>query len=218
MWFGYRKRTYTRNQGHLQATLSAHVYLGLALLVIATLHTGFHFGWNIHTLAYVLMCLVIASGAVGTFCYIHYPRLMTRNRSSSSTADMLASIASLDGELRNAAMTLDDTSAALIRRTTEVTLIGGSWWRQLSGRYPNCATQRALALLDRGPREREPQREALVRTIRIRLDQRAFLLGRLRRDIRYKALMDAWLYLHVPLAFALLAALVAHVLAIFFLW
>ena len=59
------------------AWLSAHVYLGLSLLVIATLHTGFHFGWNIHMLAYVLMCLVIASGGFGVFSYARHLWLMT---------------------------------------------------------------------------------------------------------------------------------------------
>ena len=42
-WFGYRKRSYLKDQGNLVAWLSAHVYLGLSLLVIATLHTGFSF-------------------------------------------------------------------------------------------------------------------------------------------------------------------------------
>ena len=33
----------------------------------------------------------------------------------------------------------------------------------------------------------------------------------------YKAFMDMWLYFHVPLTFALLAALLAHVISVFFL-
>src|SRR5258706_6090676 len=59
---GIRKRTMTRGVWSLKAWTSAHVYVGLSLLILATLHTGFQFGWNIHTLAYALMVLVIVSG------------------------------------------------------------------------------------------------------------------------------------------------------------
>ena len=62
---GVRKRAVTSGHYSLKAWVSAHVYLGLSLIVIATLHTGFQFGLNVHTLAYGLMLLVIASGAVG---------------------------------------------------------------------------------------------------------------------------------------------------------
>ena len=42
---------------------------GLSLIVIVTLHTGFQFGWNVHTLAYGLMLLVIVSGIFGIVVY-----------------------------------------------------------------------------------------------------------------------------------------------------
>jgi hypothetical protein len=48
------------------------------------------------------------------------------------------------------------------------------------------------------------------------LGERLEYLDVISRDLRYKALMDIWLYLHVPLSFALLAALTAHVVAVFF--
>jgi len=35
---------------------------------------------------------------------------------------------------------------------------------------------------------------------------------------RYRALLEVWLYAHVPLAFALLAALIAHVVSVFYFW
>jgi uncharacterized membrane protein len=56
---GIRKRAMTRGRWSLKAWTSAHVYLGLSLIVIGTLHAGFQFGWNVHTLAYALMMLVI---------------------------------------------------------------------------------------------------------------------------------------------------------------
>jgi hypothetical protein len=36
--------------------------------------------------------------------------------------------------------------------------------------------------------------------------------------MRYKALLDLWLYVHVPLSLALLAALAAHVVIVFLYW
>jgi len=236
-WFGYRKRNYAprrkyvgrtgatagealhppEDPGRLARWLSAHVYLGLALLVIATLHTGFHFGWNVHTLAYALMCIVIFSGIFGVFAYGYYPRQLTENRQNMTMAQMQARIATVDSELRRATMPLDDVTAATIRSSLDNTPIGGSIWRQVSGRYPDCGTREAIAHLERRTEAIPPAQEEMWRQVRVKLDEKALVVDRLRRDIRYKALMDLWLYLHVPLTFALIAALAAHVVSIFFL-
>ena len=209
MSFGYWKRSYATNQGRLVEWLSAHVYVGAVLLLVATLHTGFSFGWNIHTLAYGLMCVVIASGVFGVVCYARYPALMTRNRGGATMPQMLARIAALNDELRAGALTLDDRAATLVERATATTEIGGSLWRQLSGRAPNCPNAAALAGIEA---------TAATRQVRLLLDEKAQLLARARRDVSYKAAMDIWLYLHVPLSFALLATLVAHIVSVFFLW
>jgi hypothetical protein len=215
-WFGYRKRTYADNHGRLAARLSAHVYLGLALFFIATLHTGFHFGWNIHTLAYALMCIVIGSGIFGVFAYARYPRLMTDNRESMTTAQMLGRVAGIDDDLRSVVMPLDDATVAAIERAIETNAIGGSAWRQLSGHYPNCTTAAAIAHMEAMAEGHTIVQDAWRQT-RLKLGEKAALLTRVRRDIRFKALMEVWLYLHVPLTFALIAALTAHVISIFFM-
>jgi hypothetical protein len=236
-WFGYRKRSYDPERKYVHAhaaaaveeahppedpsrlarRLSAHVYLGLALLVIATLHTGFHFGWNIHTLAYALMCIVIASGVFGVFAYVRYPRQMTQNRENLTLAQMQAQIATIDAELRRRTLPLDDATAAIIRGSLENTPVGGSMWRQVSGRYPVCGTAQALAHLHARPDTSPDSPDETWRLLRSKLDEKSMLVGRLRRDVRYKALMDIWLYLHVPLTFALLAALTAHIISIFYM-
>ena len=50
------------------------------------------------------------------------------------------------------------------------------------------------------------------------LSQKDELLQRMRRDVQLKALMDIWLYFHVPLTLSLIAALVAHIISVFFYW
>ncbi len=229
-FFGYRKRNYTssaagvvrdgrpvEDAGRLARWLSAHVYLGSVLLIIATLHTGFSFGWNIHTLAYALMCIVIVSGIFGVFTYVHYPRLITQNREGMTMQAMLGRVASINEDMSVKARPLDNVSGALVEASIRNTAIGGSTWRQLSGRYPDCATARAIESM-RARSDVPPLMQDTWRDVRLALDEKAALLDRLRRDISYKALMEIWLYFHVPVSFALLAALLAHIIAIFFLW
>jgi len=50
------------------------------------------------------------------------------------------------------------------------------------------------------------------------LCRRQAILRRIRRDIRLRALLQIWLYVHIPMTAALLVALVLHILSTFFYW
>ena len=100
---GVRKRSYSSTMGSVQGWTSAHVYLGTALLIIATLHAGFQVGWNLHTLAYVLMCVVIASGFFGLYSYLNHPQLISKNREGGSRAELFAELFELDKQSRSLA-------------------------------------------------------------------------------------------------------------------
>ena len=100
LWFGVRKRQFGSTVGTLQAWLSAHVYFGTTLIVIVTLHAAFKVGWNVHTLAYVLMLLVIGSGFFGVYAYLRYPRIMTDNLGDDTLEMLLIKIADLDRQAR----------------------------------------------------------------------------------------------------------------------
>ncbi len=217
-WFGYRKRTYAATDAPLSSWLSAHVYLGLSLIFIATLHCAFQFGWNLHTLCYVLMMLVILSGLFGIFAYTRYPRLITANRVGSTQIQMLGQIAALDSEIRQSMMGIDDAVVRAVSPAIERDEIGGSAMRQLSARYPGCPTASALTAVQRFIHDLSAERAADVRPLLVLLTRKSELLQRVRRDIQYKAMMDVWLYVHVPMTFASLAALVAHIVAVFFYW
>ncbi len=50
------------------------------------------------------------------------------------------------------------------------------------------------------------------------LSRKCELLKRARGNVRMQALMKVWLFVHLPLSFALLAALIAHVISVFYYW
>ena len=218
LWFGVRKRSYRSNAGTVQGWLSAHVYLGTALVVVATLHTGFQLGWNIHTLAYVLMLLVVASGFYGVFVYLRVPGAMTDNLGEDTLESILLRVADLDREMREKALSLPDTLFALVDRSVTGTRLGGNVVRLISGRDRQCPTAAAVREWSEHARRLTGDVAKLGKDVFGLLLQKNELLARARRDLRHKAILDLWLYVHVPLAFALLAALTAHIVSVFIYW
>ncbi len=215
---GIRKRAITSGHYSLKAWVSAHVYLGLSLIVIATLHTGFHFGWNVHTLAYALMLLVIASGGVGVWSYATLPKRLSNNRGESTRKQMLAQIAALDEAIHDAAQPLARGDADVVRISLEETEIGGGFWRRIRADWRDCANARALEKLAapaRGVTAKE--RQALAKVAEL-MQRKGEALALARRQMHITALLEAWLFVHVPATFALLAALTAHIVSVFLYW
>jgi hypothetical protein len=186
--------------------------------VVATLHTGFQFGWNVHTLAYGLMLLVIVSGAVGVWAYATLPRTLSDNRGETTRKQMLAQIASLDEQILEAAQPLSRQNADIVRLSLEETDLGGGFWRRLLARYGDCANGQALSRISaalRGARDREAVALAKVEDL---MQRKAEALALARRQMHITAMLEAWLFVHVPATFALLAALTAHIVSVFLYW
>ena len=218
MWFGIRKRRYRGSSGNIQGWLSGHVYLGTTLIVVATLHTGFQIGWNVHTLAYLLMLLVIFSGFYGLYVYLRVPQLMTENLGEDTLDSIILKIADIDREARRLAVGMPDNINALIQDSVQNTRIGGGALAQLSGHARNCPTARALTEIQASVRQFKGEEARANKDLYALMLRKQKLVERARIDIRYKAVLDFWLYLHVPLSLALLAALTAHIVAVFFYW
>lgn len=215
---GLRKRAMTRGRWSLKAWTSAHVYLGLSLIVIGTLHTGFQLGWNVHTLAYALMMLVILSGLFGIIVYATLPTALSNNRAEMTQVQMLEAVRAIDRQLHDAAQPLPHDQAALVRQSLDQDPFGGSLLSRLSGRYPRCATGRAQASLRHWTGDHPDTGKEPLEKIDALLERKQAMLARLRRHLKLKALLEIWLYVHVPATFALLAALTAHIVSVFFYW
>ena len=213
------------------------MYLGLAALLLATLHSALHFGWNVHTLAYVLMWLVTVSGGWGVYAYLRYPAMLTRQRGNVHRRALLHQIADLDERaLELAAVTpqVETLVAESIRRTD---LSIGGLWAQLRARDHSMALLGGESALRPSRLIPDPDHRALLEQLahvqltttaeaaRARISalldvagSKAALVLRLRRDAKLAALLRIWLYVHVPLACALLAALLVHIVSVFLYW
>ena len=216
--YGIRKRRYGSTSGTVQGWLSAHVYLGVVLVVVVTLHTGFEVGWNVHTLAYVLMLAVVASGLYGVVAYLRVPRAMTENLGEDTLDQLVLRIADIDREMREMALSLPDTLFALVEASVKGTRLGGSLDRILTGRDAQCPTDLAIRRWPAIARSLTGDMAKRDKDVFARLLQKRELLERARRHLRHKAVLDLWLYLHVPMSVALLAALIAHVVSVFIYW
>jgi hypothetical protein len=218
-WFGARKRSYFSVEADLRAWLSAHVYLGALLLLLVPLHAAFHFGPNVHTLAYVLMAAVIVSGFFGVVVYATVPRLMTENRPGQKLAALIEEIGAVDAECKQLAVTLPTPVAQAVARSVDETRIGGGLVRQLSGRDRRCPTTAALAFVQQAAgriTDSDAESRRVLQRLLERLAIKQKLLDRVRRDVRLKALLDVWLVVHVPLALATVAAVLVHVFVVFY--
>jgi hypothetical protein len=234
-WYGVRRRTFGKG-GSTTGWLSAHVYFGLVLVLLATLHCGFQFGGNVHTATYVLLVLVVASGCWGIYVYAKYPSLIIRQRGNVSRAELIEEIHQLDGRALRIAALLPPDVHDLVADTIRRTQVGGSIWAMLRGydestmlvpatagasaRVVSNQGQRALieALAGRLAAQVDSSEIAKMRNLLDIVARKAALVGKLQRDVQLQSLIQFWLYLHLPLCFALLVALVAHIVAVFFYW
>ena len=237
-WLGIRKRRLRNNRGTLQGWTSAHVYLGLTLPVVATLHCAFQFGWNIHTLAYALMLGVIASGGYGLYSYLRFPRLLVNNRGEDSMDARLQELARLDAAALETAGECDESVHAGVTSAIERTAVGASFMDQLLARdrsrvtlaadpnapeqtrqLANADQQAIMAFLTRRIPDTSRRGEAEnLRNLLAAFGRRAEILRRVRRELSLQLRLKLWLCFHIPLTVGLIVALSAHVVSVFFYW
>ncbi|MBT8445228.1 MAG: hypothetical protein KJO13_10795 [Gammaproteobacteria bacterium] len=233
-WFGVRKRRYGSTLGTVQGWLSAHVYLGIALLVIVLLHAGFQFGLNVHTLAFVLMVLVMSSGLYGVFIYMRYPARMSDNRGGASRPELLDQLEDIDRRSQRVAADLPADYQELVASGVSRTQLGSTLWSRLRGQdnskvvlqrdgqtevVGNPGQEAALDwLAEQQSRSTDADHAARIGELSALLRNKRQLLRQLGEDLRLQASMEIWLYLHVPLTAALLVALAVHIIVVFLYW
>jgi hypothetical protein len=238
-FLGVRKRRYGV-PGQVESWLSAHVYFGVALFFVVLLHSAGQVGWNVHTAVFVLVTVAILSGIVGTCLYLLLPRQMADIRQGGSLQQIGEEVRNLNRTCLDRAAACAPSTALAIRSSIERTVIGGGILDQLLARdrstylgattdraddlaatrtIPNRDQQAILKLIaDRAPRANSVSEAAALQDLVSLVARRQELLRRIRRSIRLQGLLQAWLYLHVPISIAVIFALLVHVLVVFLYW
>ena len=222
--FGLRKRAYRSRLGSLEGWLGSHVWLGLLVAVVAILHSGLRFEDTVAVAVLLVLLAVVASGLVGAYLYQVVPHRLTTVESDQALEE-------ISGELNRiaAAMArLASGRSALFRRIHDRLLAEarpgfGAGWRLVfagdaagGGRRGNrgAGGDGLEALL--GAVE-EAEREELRRLLVLARQHRELHRGLVVQQ-RYRNLLAAWLFVHVPLTFALLALLAVHVVGALYFW
>jgi type II secretory pathway pseudopilin PulG len=180
--------------------------------VVATLHSGFHFGLNVHTLAYALTLLVVLSGVFGVAVYAILPKALAASREELTQPQMVDALRAIDRQLDEAAQPLRHDDAEWVVVALAEQPFKDGLRARLAGGPRRSATRVALAML--GERDGDGPRQRVAALLARRLTQ----LERIRHQQRLRALLEVWLYIHLPATVALLAALSAHVISEFYYW
>ena len=234
---GIVKRRYGKT--NVQAWTSAHVYLGTALLVVVTLHSAMQLGFNVHSLAYVLLCLVVFSGLVGLYFYWQYPQQMAKNRHNRSQRQLFAELNDLNQQGRALAEHCHINVRTAVDTAIGRTAIGGGLLDQLWGRdrstvvlvsedqkggvqRQTLANRDQQAIIDYVakciPRARKQGEAGRLQDLLEVLCRRQTVTWQLRQDIKFNARLKVWRWVHVPCTIALLVALLIHIVSVFFYW
>ncbi len=219
---GIRKRKYRDTEVQAVGWVSIHVYLGTSLLLIATLHSGFEIGFNIHTLAYLLTTLVVFSGFYGLFAYAVYPTKITVNRDGVNRDNMFSEMAEIDEKCLALSESISSDIFSKILASVENTQIKSNLFTRLfqDANIPDGALKDAIEFTNAQIEELKNTGESKEELGEINnlLKEKAALIRRIELDIRYHFRLDWWLYLHVPLTVGLLVSILLHVFVVLYYW
>ncbi len=238
-FLGARKRSFKSRLGSVKGWVSAHVYLGTSLILIASFHSDFQTGINVHTLAYCLLLIVIFSGFYGVYTYLRYPRMLSSLSDGRSKDENMTVLESITGGIETICEQLDGELKITVSSAMDRTYIGGTNQDILFGKDRSAMLRNVFGddeitrvdivsntdqqpIIDfvakritRGNRAEEPK--LLLQLLNL-LTRRQQLLRNLRKSQQLKARTSIWLLLHIPLSIALLVAVLIHVVSVFFYW
>jgi BMFP domain-containing protein YqiC len=200
----------------MEQWLQSHIYLGVLVLLILFFHTGGRFNDKIAVTTYVLVAIVVLSGVFGAILYATVPRMLTEVESNLTVDEISEQLNQLAKQMAR----ISSGRSAPFQRICDQLLKESrpgimAGWRLLISRKRRAQDKTTAGLanmLSMVPREEQDE----LRQMLVAGRQRRELLLRLIYQQRYKNMLEAWLFIHVPFTIALLVFAVLHIAAVFY--
>ena len=214
---GLRKRLIRPGKWSQKGRTSAHVYLGIALALVATLHTGFQFGWNVHTAAFGGMMIVIVSGFIGVAIYVTVPSKLSENAGSQTFVELKSQLDQVNLQLDKVLFELDGPPLKLGERVLKTDGVLVSQLRALFSQVALPVFEQFRDSIQQARDAGAIERDLSLTVLRL-TQSKAALVKRIRLHQRYKALISIWLAVHVPFTFFSMLLVGIHIFAVFYYW
>lgn len=216
MYLGIRRRSYASSMGTLQGWVSAHVYLGLLTLLLIPLHAGFRFGWDVHTLAFVLLAVVVLSGVLGLFLYRTIPGRLTRYEAGQQADKIDPEIARLLSDMRALMKNKSDALVQIYKAelATSQSRDFKGWSLLWKGQGGDLLAERSADLAKKVSTI-PPSDQATFQVLSQLLLKKTQLEVNLLHQMQLRNVLQAWLYVHVPVSIAMVFAVGVHLIAVF---
>ena len=215
-FFGIRKRWYRSTFGTLEQWMQSHIWLGVLVLVILLFHTGGRFEDKVAVATLIVVAIVVASGILGAILYVTVPRMLTEVESNLTVDEISEQLNQLAKTMARIASgrsaPFQRIHDELVKQSTPGTLAG---WRLLLsrlGRKKQNDPADWARLIALAPKEEQDE----LRQMLVLSRQRKELLLRLIYQQRYKNILEAWLYIHIPFTIATLLMSIVHIVAVFY--
>lgn len=210
LFFGVRKRWHRSRWGTLQGWCQAHIYLGLLVVLVILLHSGFRFEDQVAVAALLTMAAVSLSGLVGAVLYTLVPWLLTGVETNIPPEEVSKQLNQIGQAMARLATgkspAFERLWRALIAESKPGFLAGWALLFRPVKRGADSVDAPWVKLLPEVP----PAEQTDLKQLLIFSRQSRELESSLLAQQRYRNLLAAWLYVHVPLSVALVALVIAH--------
>lgn len=217
LFFGVRKRWYRSTWGTLEEWLQSHIYLGVLAFAVVVAHTGFRFEDQIAVALMIVVTLVVVSGIVGALLYKTVPPMLTEVDSNlpmgAISDEMNQLMRSMSRIASGKSEPFQKIYKMLVREAVPPPLAG--WGLLVKGKREGKASAGPddwSSLLSLVPESEQKE----LRQLLVLSRQQKELQLRLVSHHRYRNLLDAWLYVHLPLSVAMVILIIAHLWGVFY--